>query len=335
MPPSLRAATPYGALVLCACVLGLAPAGAAPPRTTRVEVTDPAGRPLPDLPVLVACDEKDVLARTDQHGRLEVSTRSAEVTVLAPPVGGVRQRGPAGHIRVTIDPATLARAASGSAARAGVSRAGSGRGLDPSLFWAGSNDAPNSLVRGSLQGTALTFLPEVASGGSASGGVSTEPYGLRVGPQRCGIVGRGDGSVQALRVEASGALTATNVASPGLTAAGRFAAVSPDGTFAALGYGAALVALFGLDAGTCQASFLGLGFTFLTGSAAYVAFDQQNRLFVAEANANSVRVFQASASGLTELAVAPTGHPLPTGPVGIDAALQSSVPVELQRLVIE
>ncbi len=42
----------------------------------------------------------------------------------------------------------------------------------PAAVWAGANDTPNTLITGSFDGTAMTYLPEVPSGGSGGGSPS-------------------------------------------------------------------------------------------------------------------------------------------------------------------
>jgi hypothetical protein len=68
----------------------------------------------------------------------------------------------------------------------------------------------------------------------------------------------------------------------------------------------------------------------------YVAFDEDNRLYVADGLLNQVRVFQASFGGLgTALSTSTTSHGAPNPPGGIDAALSSTVPVRLQAFGVQ
>lgn len=162
--------------------------------------------------------------------------------------------------------------------------------------------------------------------------------GLRIsGSTGCGVLGLPAlNQVSAFFVDGAGVLTLTNAAACAVPPF--HGAVSPDGLFAAFGGagGNRQVSLYTLTQATCQIALAGSTPAVDAGGAPYVAFDRANRLYVADENANRIRVFQASAAGPgAVIGTSTTNHATTKPPIGIDAALLSDVPVELQSFSIE
>lgn len=162
--------------------------------------------------------------------------------------------------------------------------------------------------------------------------------GLRIsGATGCGALALpASNQVSAFFVTGVGVLTLTNAAAcvvPPL-----YGAVSPDGLFAAFGGAAGnrRVCLYNLTQATCQIALAGSTADADAGGAPYVAFDRANRLYVADENANRIRVFQATPGGPgAPIATSSTNHGTTKPPVGIDAALLSEVPVALRSFAVE
>lgn len=162
-------------------------------------------------------------------------------------------------------------------------------------------------------------------------------HGLRIAGNGCGVVGvPASNLVRGLSISGGGlvalANTATHVGPPA------WGAVSPDGTFAAFGTDASTrrVALYTVAPATCQVTLAGTTAASPGPGAPYVAMDGANRLYVADVQANQVRVFQAAAGGPgAAISTTTTNHATLNPPIGIDAALLSSVPVELVGFAVE
>lgn len=162
----------------------------------------------------------------------------------------------------------------------------------------------------------------------------TNVRGLRIAPNGCGTAGVGSAlTVQALKVTA-GTVALANTGVP--TTNPRYGAMSADGTLAAWGGFGTQFSLFSVNATTCDITLVTSNNNGITTSLVeYMAFDGVNRLYVADSLANQVRVFQATTSALTLLTTSLTNHATLNAPAGMDAALLSAVPVELQRFGIE
>jgi 6-phosphogluconolactonase (cycloisomerase 2 family) len=163
----------------------------------------------------------------------------------------------------------------------------------------------------------------------------TNVRGLRIAPNGCGTAGVGSAlTVQGIKVDGTGTVTLTNTAAP--TTNPRYGAMSADGTLAAWGGFGTQFSLFSVNTTTCNITLVTSNNNGITTSLVeYMAFDDLNRLYVADSLANQIRVFQATTSSLTLLGSALTNHGTINAPAGIDAALLSAVPVELQRFGIE
>jgi hypothetical protein len=162
--------------------------------------------------------------------------------------------------------------------------------------------------------------------------------GLRIaGATGCGVLGFPTlNQVSAFFVTGAGVLTLTNAAA--CVVPPFIGAVSPDGLFAAFGgtTGNRRVSLYTLTQATCQIALAGSTADADAGGAPYVAFDRANRLYVADENANRIRVFQATPGGPgAAIGSSTTNHATSKPPVGIDAALLSDVPVSLQSFSVE
>jgi hypothetical protein len=162
--------------------------------------------------------------------------------------------------------------------------------------------------------------------------------GLRIsGATGCGVLGfPTSNQVSAFFVTGAGVLTLTNAAA--CVVSPFHGAVSPDGLFAAFGgtAGNRRVCLYNLTQATCQLALAGSTADADAGGAPYVAFDRANRLYVADENANRIRVFQAAPSGPgTAISTSTTNHGTTKPPIGIDAVMLSDVPVELQSFAVE
>jgi hypothetical protein len=159
--------------------------------------------------------------------------------------------------------------------------------------------------------------------------------GMRIASNGCGVAAVGNANLVAGFANLSGTLFLMNTA--GHLSNPRYGAVSPDGSFAAFGSLGDDVALYLIFPATC--SIMLLGTNSLGNPAAvveYVAFDEDNRLYVADGLLNQVRVFQVSFGGLGgPLSTTTTNHAGTNPPGGIDAALASAVPVRLQGVGIQ
>lgn len=159
--------------------------------------------------------------------------------------------------------------------------------------------------------------------------------GLRIGSNGCGLAAVGNANLVISFAFLGGTLLQINGA--GHLGNPRYGAFSPDGSFAAFGSLGDDVAVYVVFPATCNIMMLG---TNSLGSATalseYVAFDEANRLYVADGLLNQVRVFQVSFAGLSgALSTTTTNHAGPNPPGGIDAALASAVPVRLQAAGIQ
>lgn len=162
--------------------------------------------------------------------------------------------------------------------------------------------------------------------------------GLRIsGANGCGVVAvRSSNLVQGFAVSGAGVLSLTNTAAH--VAPPFEGAVSPDGAFAAFGTDASTrrVALYNIAPATCQIGLAGTTALSSGLGAPYVAFDGANRLYVADVLANQIRVFQATTAGPgAAISTSTTNHATANPPIGIDAALLSTVPVELIGFRVE
>lgn len=163
----------------------------------------------------------------------------------------------------------------------------------------------------------------------------TNVRGLRIASNGCGTAGVGSGlTVQGIKVDGTGTVALTNTAAP--TTNPRYGAMSDDGTLAAWGGFGTQFSLFSVNTTTCNITFVvSNNNAIATSLVEYMAFDGLNRLYVADSLANQIRVFQAAVGGLTPLTTSLTTHATINAPAGIDAALLSAVPVELQRFGID
>jgi 6-phosphogluconolactonase (cycloisomerase 2 family) len=163
-------------------------------------------------------------------------------------------------------------------------------------------------------------------------------HGLRIsGATGCGVLALPTtNQVSAFVVNGAGVLSLTNAAA--CVVPPFYGAVSPDGLFAAFGAtaGNRRVCLYNLTPATCQITLAGSTADADAGGAPYVAFDRANRLYVADENANRIRVFQATAAGPgAAISTSTTNHPTSKPPVGIEAMLLSDLPVALQSFSVE
>lgn len=162
--------------------------------------------------------------------------------------------------------------------------------------------------------------------------------GLRIsGATGCGVLAFPTlNQVSGFFVTGAGVLTLTNAAA--CVVPPYYGAVSPDGLFAAFGgaTGNRRVSLYNLTQATCQIALAGSTADAGAGGAPYVAFDRANRLYVADENANRIRVFQATPAGPgSAISTSTTNHATTKPPIGIDAALLSDLPVALQSFSVE
>jgi hypothetical protein len=161
--------------------------------------------------------------------------------------------------------------------------------------------------------------------------------GLRLAANGCGVVGVPTlNQVRGVFVPSTGTLGVTNSATH--VAPPFHGAVSPDGSFAAYGStgSSRQAALYTITAGSCLVTLAGTTPALPGGLAPYVAFDGANRLYLADVQANQIRVFQATAAGPgAAVSTSTTNHPTANPPIGIDAALLSAVPVELVGFGVE
>ena len=179
----------------------------------------------------------------------------------------------------------------------------------------------------------VTRLPSTTPVNTISVG---DVRGMRIhNASGCGVAGRGNAPlVQAFRV-VGGSLTLANTAAH--LSNPRYGAVSFDGTLSAWGTFGDDIALYTIDPVTCNVTQVDTDS--LNNPAAlieYVAFDEMNRVYVADALINQIRVFQATAAGFgAPLSTTTTNHPTVNPPGGIDAALTTLVPVELRTFGVE
>jgi hypothetical protein len=162
--------------------------------------------------------------------------------------------------------------------------------------------------------------------------------GLRISAGTgCGVLGfPASNQVSAFFVNGAGVLTLTNTAA--CVVPPFIGAISPDGLFAAFGgsTGNRRVSLYTLTQATCQIALAGSTPDAGAGGAPYVAFDRANRLYVADENANRIRVFQATPAGPgIAISTTTTNHATTKPPIGIDAALLSELPVGLRSFAVE
>jgi hypothetical protein len=152
----------------------------------------------------------------------------------------------------------------------------------------------------------------------------------------CGTAGMGlVATVQGFSVNAGGTVTLTNTAAHASPV--RYGSMSSDGLFAAWGSFGDDTALYNVTPGACTIAQAGVNAQGLaTTLIEYQAFDQANRLYISDSLANQIRVFQATSGGFgAPLATSTTNHPTTTAPGLIEAALASSVPVELTTFRVE
>ncbi len=166
----------------------------------------------------------------------------------------------------------------------------------------------------------------------------TASRGLRMSSTTgCGVLGLpATNQVSGFFVTGAGVLTLTNTQACAVPPF--YGAVSPDGLFAAFGgsTGNRRVSLYTLTQATCQVALVGSTADADAGGAPYVAFDRANRLYVADENANRIRVFQATPAGLgAPISTSTTNHGTTKPTVGIDAALLSELPVGLRSFSVE
>lgn len=181
----------------------------------------------------------------------------------------------------------------------------------------------------------VTRLPAAAPANSI---LLPDVQGLRLSPvNTCGVLSIPSANVvRGLTVDAGGLVGITTSVSH--VAPPFYGAISPDGAFAAFGAdGSSRVLLLNLIPAGCQISLAGTtGASPGGGVAPYVAFDGANRLYVADTGLNQIRVFQATPAGPgTAISTSTTNHATANPPVGIDAALLSTVPVELVGYSVE
>jgi hypothetical protein len=159
--------------------------------------------------------------------------------------------------------------------------------------------------------------------------------GMRIAPNGCGVAAIGNApTVQGFKVNASGILTATNTATTATLP--RYGAITADGSLAAFGGLGNQFSLFSVDA-SCNLTLVGSNANGIAGSLVeYLAFDGNNRLFVADSLANQIRVFAPTAGSIgAALSTTTTNHATTNAPAGIDVALLSSLPVELMEYSID
>lgn len=162
----------------------------------------------------------------------------------------------------------------------------------------------------------------------------TNVRGMRIAPNGCGVAGVGNANtVQGFSVNAGGTVTATNTAAT--TTNPRYGAISDDGTLAAFGGFGTQFTLFTVN-GACSVTAVGSNNNGIaTTLVEYVAFDGANRLYVADSLGNQIRVFAPTAGGIgAALSTTTTTHGTTNAPGGIDAALLSTLPVELQQFSV-
>ena len=161
----------------------------------------------------------------------------------------------------------------------------------------------------------------------------TNVRGMRIAPNGCGIAGVGSTpTVQGFSVSA-GSVTATNTAAT--TTNPRYGAISADGTLAAFGGFGTQFTLFTVN-GACSLTTVGSNNNGIaTTLVEYLAFDGANRLYVSDSLGNQIRVFAPTGGGIgAALSTTTTNHTAINAPGGIDVALLSTLPVELQQFSV-
>ena len=162
----------------------------------------------------------------------------------------------------------------------------------------------------------------------------TNVRGMRIAPNGCGIAGVGSTTtVQGFSVSA-GSVTATNTAAT--TTNPRYGAISADGTLAAFGGFGTQFTLFTVN-GACSLTTVGSNNNGIaTTLVEYLAFDGANRLYVSDSLGNQIRVFAPTGGGIgAALSTTTTNHATINAPGGIDVALLSTLPVELQQFSVD
>ncbi len=162
----------------------------------------------------------------------------------------------------------------------------------------------------------------------------TNVRGMRIAPNGCGVAGVGSANtVQGFSVS-GGTITATNTGAT--TTNPRYGAISADGTLAAFGGFGTQFTVFSVD-GSCMLTAVGSNNNGIaTTLVEYVAFDGSNRLYVSDSLGNQIRVFAPTGAGIgAALSTTSTNHATINAPGGIDAALLSSLPVELIQYEID
>jgi hypothetical protein len=157
---------------------------------------------------------------------------------------------------------------------------------------------------------------------------------MRIAPNGCGIAGVGNANtVQGFSVS-GGTLTATNTGAT--TTNPRYAAFTADGSLAAFGGLGSQFTLSSVN-GACSLTVVGSNNNGIaTTLVEYVAFDDNNRLFVSDSLGNQIRVFAPTGAGIgAAVSTTTTNHATINAPGGIDAALLSTLPVELQQFSVD
>jgi uncharacterized repeat protein (TIGR01451 family) len=146
----------------------------------------------------------------------------------------------------------------------------------------------------------------------------TNVRGMRIASNGCGIAGVGTAlTVQGFSVNAGGTITASNTAAP--TTNPRYGAISADGTLAAFGGFGTQFSVFSVAA-NCNLTLVGSNNNGIaTSLVEYMAFDANNRLYIADSLANQIRVFAPTSAAVgAAVATATTSHATLNAPAGID-----------------
>ena len=162
----------------------------------------------------------------------------------------------------------------------------------------------------------------------------TNVRGMRIAGNNCGIAGVGNANtVQGFSVSAGGTITATNTAAT--TTNPRYGAISDDGTLAAFGGFGTQFTLMSVNA-ACSLTTVGSNVGPVGSLVEYMAFDEDNRLFVSDSLANQIRVFTPTAGGIgAAVSTSTTNHGTINAPGGIDIARLSTLPVELLQYSVD
>lgn len=163
----------------------------------------------------------------------------------------------------------------------------------------------------------------------------TNVRGMRIAPNGCGVAGVGNANtLQGFSVSGGGTVTATNTGAT--TTNPRYNAISADGTLAATGGFGSQFTLFTVD-GSCNLTLVGSNNNGIaTTLVEYMAFDGANRLYVADSLGNQIRVFAPTGGGIgAAVSTSTTNHGTINAPGGIDVALLSTLPVELQHFSVD